>query len=139
MTLPDVDRMEYISADSSGYELDKIGAFLTGQAARDPRNMDIIGLISNCHGLELYVLGERNLNLECPLLNWQGIGRDALTAFVNQRAAATDRDVWIVTENIPYAGLDGVTARRNKIITFDRPDGLSHLSIYHVVQSSEIF
>ncbi|MEP7284209.1 MAG: glycosyltransferase family 39 protein [Chloroflexota bacterium] len=130
--MPAEDRIEYVSADSSGFALNKVATYLLDNATTNPKPLRVIGLVSNCSGLDLSIPDRRNVTVECPYINFNGSEQPKIAALVNQRGAERPAfDLWIVSENVPYISLDGITIPYDPIITFDRPDGVSHVTLYH--------
>ena len=125
------DREEYIIADSSGFALADVANYLLNKSARADRPLHAIGLISNCGGLGLELPDHSAVTLECPYITYTGSEQANITKLVNQRA--TDNfDLWIVSENLSYATLDGVTVAYEQAATFDRPDHGIRVILYHV-------
>ncbi|HVO69958.1 MAG TPA: glycosyltransferase family 39 protein [Aggregatilineaceae bacterium] len=131
--LPGDDQMEYIEGDSSGFALDTAANYLLTVASQRTMPLRVVGLLANCGGLGLELPTHGRVTLECPPINFDGSQQQALAALVNRRASeAASFDLWMVSENSPYISLDGITAPYDKVITFDRPGGLVHVSLYHV-------
>jgi hypothetical protein len=86
------DRQEYISSDASGFGLAEVHSALQNAGAHE-----VIGLLSNCFGLQFLIHGE--MNLTCPILNPNGSSIDQ----VNQLVAGNRRaGVYVVLEDTPF-------------------------------------
>jgi hypothetical protein len=131
--LPSNDRLEYIFADSSGFALNKAADYLLKLSPQNKLPIHVVGLLANCGGLALYIPGHSPVTVECPYITYDGSQQRALADLVNRRATeATDFDLWIASENSPYISLDGITVPYERVVTFDRPGDLLHVSLYHV-------
>ena len=132
VSLPPIDRLAYVSGDSSGFTLDQVATYLLAYAGHNKRPLDVVGLLANCRGLSHIIAANSQIVVECPSISYTGSEQGNLAALVNNRAKDSSLDLWIVSENSPYISLEGITGSYQKVITFDRPDNLSHVALYHV-------
>ncbi len=134
VTLPAIDRSEYVSSDSSGFALDQVAQTLTTYAAKSNRPLRVVGLLANCLGLSHEIVASSGIVVECPYITYTGSEQSNLAALVNKRAAESGTDLWLVSENSSYISLEGITVPYQKITSFDRPDHLVRITLYHVGQ-----
>jgi hypothetical protein len=130
--------VEYIAADSSGFALDQVAAFLIGQAEQNDRQARVIGLLMNCGGLDVYLREAAPVTVECPYITLDGAQQSAIAALVDQRASEAGPsafDLWIALENSPYVSLEGIGARYEPVTAFARPDNLTRITLYRVMPS----
>lgn len=133
VSLPNGEWAEYVKGDSSGFALDQAAAYLIKIAAQDKQPIHIVGLVANCGALDLQIPTNSGVTVECPYITFTGSMQKTLAALVNKQAAdSIGPELWLVAENSPYITLDGITAPYDKVISFDRPGGVSQVSLYRV-------
>jgi hypothetical protein len=134
--IPLADRQEYISADSSGYGLPELASTIRQKAVESKQPITVVGIISNCHGFDLLIPSQSNITVECPLINFNGKEQPKIAALVNEKTQHLDQfDLYVITENIPYASLEGITAPYITTQTVVRPDGNSRLTMVQIQRS----
>ncbi len=128
--LPNVDRQQYVSSDSSGYALDQAAGYLLNQAKAEGQ-LHVVSLLANCQGMRLFLSQNRQITLDCPYLTFDGSQQSVLDTLINQRAAE-GLNLWIAEEGLPYAKLEGITALYEKVAVFPRPDNVTRVTLYRV-------
>ncbi|MCC7447267.1 MAG: hypothetical protein IT324_07630 [Anaerolineae bacterium] len=130
VSLPPVDRQQYVTSDASGYAIDQAAGYLL-QQAKDQGSLHVVSLLANCQGLRLYLAQNRQITLDCPYLTFDGSNQRALDTLINQRAAE-GLNLWIAEEGLPYAKLEGITVPYDRIAVFPRPDNVTRVTLYRV-------
>lgn len=130
VSLPPVDRQQYVTSDASGYGIDQAAGYLL-QQAKDRGSLHVVSLLANCQGLRLYLSQNRQITLDCPYLTFDGSNQRDLDTLINQRAAE-GLNLWIAEEDLPYARLEGITAPYEKVTVFPRPDNVTRVTLYRV-------
>jgi 4-amino-4-deoxy-L-arabinose transferase-like glycosyltransferase len=122
LPLSPTDRTEYIAADSAGFALPEVAAYLRAH----PLGSKTVGLLANCVGLAIYLPD----TLECPLIKWDGSEQANLAKRVNELAKT--EPIYVVMEALSYISTEGIIGQMQLVATFERPGGASKLSIYRV-------
>jgi len=115
LPLPEREYNEYLVADASGFGLPEAADIL-----REEQPERIIGLLSNCWGLE-YTAPE--LSIECPRINPTGEDIPVLQELIDSAEAGTI----VVYEDSAYVP---ETIRGDVIAEITRPGGRANLTIY---------
>jgi hypothetical protein len=132
LDLPQLDRMEYITSDASGFALPEVAHYLQAQAEEQP--IVVVGLIANCGVLDYYLPDSQPVRLICPLLKWDGSHQPEVVALVNRLAAEKD-PLWIVFEGSAYVDLEGITLPLDLQTTFQRPEKQALIEVLRVTGS----
>ena len=120
LSLPHLDRQQYIEADSAGTAIPETADFL-----RDV-TIPIVGAFAQCYTLQLYI------QREMTCLNIAGDDAVRLPR-INNEIVAIEAPFYLVLENRGYAtsaDIEGLTL--NPVATFERPGGLIAIVIYEV-------
>lgn len=128
LDLPPLDRLETITSDASGFALGETADYLLAEAG-DSR-VRVVGLLSNCRGLDLLIPAAHPVRVECPPITLDGTRQPEIAAQVNAWAAEGEHELWVALENLPFVSLEGITAPLEHVITFERPGGLAHIRLY---------
>lgn len=131
-----LDREEYISSESAGFALPEVAAFLIEQAADAPQPGVVIGLIANCLALDYAIPKDAPLTVECPPLLLDGSHQPAIVARTAQ-LVASGMPSWIVYEDLPYTGLQGIGATLTQLACFRRPFATVPIQVYRVGRVTE--
>jgi hypothetical protein len=132
LDLPQLDREEYITSDSSGFALPEVANYLRTQAEDQP--IVVVGLIANCGVLDYYLPDSQPIQLICPLLKWDGSHQPEVIALLN-RLAAEKKPLWIVFERSTYVTLEGITLPLDLQATFQRPEKLALIEVLRATGS----
>ncbi|HEX3051704.1 MAG TPA: glycosyltransferase family 39 protein [Aggregatilineaceae bacterium] len=132
LDLPDLDRLEYITSDASGFTLPEIADYLQTQAHGRP--IVVVGLLANCGTLDYYLPNSAPIRLICPVLKWDGTHQPEVIALVNHMATEP-QPLWIVFEESVYVTLHGINLPLTLETTFQRPDRLTLIEVFSVAGS----
>ena len=134
LNLPRLDRLEYITSDASGFALDEVINFIQNENSEN--DVNVLGLLSNCDGMRVYIARESTLKLECPLLRLEEIYQQNIVQ-LTQELASQNQPLWIIVEESEYNEIllerIDLIIHVQKVVT--RPDDIVSLHIYKVETS----
>ncbi len=132
LTLPPLDRLEYITSDAAGFGLAEVSQALSAQAATTEQDILALGLLPNCEALAHEARLEAHVHIVCPLLPMREADYAALCRQADA-AQAAGRAVWAVYErNTPFFSLEAVGGPWTFVDEIARPDDLTALQLYHL-------
>lgn len=120
------DRGEYVEADSSGYTLGEVAAYLVGQAGES--RPAVVGVLANCGGLRHYLGGA--LTMECPTLTIDGRSMPGIAAQIS--ILARQGGLWVVFEPLSYTNRAELGLAGEPTAVFARPGGRTRLEVFRV-------
>jgi hypothetical protein len=137
LSLPDLDRLEYITSDAAGFALEDTANYLLQRSHETSIPVVVVGLLANCGGLDLYIPQHSQVIVDCPYITLDGsqqatIARSIDSLAANASVESPPFELWIALENSPFISLDGITAAVEPVTVFERPDNLTRITLYRV-------
>lgn len=123
LPLPQVDLLQYVYSDASGFGFREVKEVLQSQDTQQT-----IGLLANCQGLRMLSIGQ--LTITCPTLKPNQEMIAELEELIEKSRAP---GVYAVVEQLPYVPQE---VEGNPIAVIERPGGGPTLTIYDLSPSS---
>ncbi len=132
LPLPSHDRNEYLDGWTAGFALRDAAAGLVAIAQKDSKSLSVVGLVSSCNTIRVYVPPNSNVTVQCPDV-WDGTGQGISTGQQLIRDAAQRSGYAFALGEIGGAVYSSaVPDPREQAAIYGRPDGRYSVVLYRV-------